>query len=52
MTTASKDNLIMIDPYTEPMDWVAVSSGGERLGMPIYTAAHEPNTGAIILQAL
>ena len=40
------------NPYTEPMDWVAVSQGGEPIFTPMYTAAHEPNTGAIILQAL
>jgi hypothetical protein len=52
MTTASKDNLISINPYTEAMDWVAVSQGGEPMGSPMYMPAVEPNTGAIILEAI
>ena len=52
MVSASKDNLIMINPFTDPMDWVAVIQGGTAAFSMMFTSAVEPNTGAIILQAI
>jgi hypothetical protein len=52
MVSATKDNLIMINPFTDPMDWVAVSQGGTAAFSMMFTEAVEPNTGAIILQAI
>jgi phage terminase large subunit-like protein len=52
MVSATKENFIMINPYTDPMDWVAVSQGGTAAFAMMFTEAVEPNTGAIILQAI
>jgi len=52
MVSATKENFIMINPYTDPMDWVAVSQGGTAAFSMMFTSAVEPNTGAIILEEL